>query len=256
MSKDTNILKILGLSFSLAKVNFKLRNEGSYLGIFWYILNPLALFAIILFIKNETLNILSGYSYPVYLLIGLLAFNLLTQTLSGMISIISSYGNLLKSVKINSRSLVVARAIQSLFSHIFEIILLCIVAIYFGSSIDGIFLYIIGIAIFMLFILGLSFLFATLGLYVRDLGNVWTAVSHILFFATPIFYIPKEAGIIAEVNTYNPLYYFITFLRSLFIDNRLPSTNVTSIVITLTFAALFVGVFTFNRYQHKFPELV
>ncbi|HNU96023.1 MAG TPA: hypothetical protein PKH95_01275 [Candidatus Magasanikbacteria bacterium] len=35
------INNIFNLSWQLAKANFKLRNEGSYLGIFWYLLDPL-----------------------------------------------------------------------------------------------------------------------------------------------------------------------------------------------------------------------
>ena len=43
------IKSISALSFSLAKANFKIRNEGSYLGIFWYLLEPLAFFIVLLF---------------------------------------------------------------------------------------------------------------------------------------------------------------------------------------------------------------
>ncbi len=47
-----DVRNILRISLILAKTNFKLRIEGSYLGILWYLLNPLALFLILLLIKT------------------------------------------------------------------------------------------------------------------------------------------------------------------------------------------------------------
>lgn len=39
---------VFQLSFSLAQVRFKLRNEGSFVGFFWYLLEPLMSFVILL----------------------------------------------------------------------------------------------------------------------------------------------------------------------------------------------------------------
>ena len=51
-----NIKKIASLSFQIAKVEFKLRNEGSYLGVLWYLLNPALMFVLLLAIFNQGLT--------------------------------------------------------------------------------------------------------------------------------------------------------------------------------------------------------
>ncbi|MES2223673.1 MAG: ABC transporter permease [Patescibacteria group bacterium] len=254
--KDTYISKTLSLSFSLAKTNFKLRNEGSYLGLFWYILNPLALFLIILFIKNEAFRNSDIQTYPAYLLIGLLVFNFFTQTLSAMITLISSYGGLLKSIKVNSEAIIIARVLQSVFSHIFEIILLVVVSLYLGLPFEGIIFYIIGFILFIFFVLGLSFIFATLGLFVTDLSNVWTAVSQALFFISPIFFVLIPGTPLSLLNSYNPLYYFLDFLRILFIEGVLPDFNIVIGVVLLALISFTLGLSVFNRYKSRFAELV
>ena len=71
---------ILGLSLQLAKARFKLRNEGSYLGIFWYLLEPFLLFVIILGIRSAFVGGSGGEDYPLYLIIGLVMINFFTGT--------------------------------------------------------------------------------------------------------------------------------------------------------------------------------
>lgn len=49
LKKEEHSFKdFFNLSISLAKAEFKLRNEGSYLGILWYLLNTLNIFNILI----------------------------------------------------------------------------------------------------------------------------------------------------------------------------------------------------------------
>lgn len=256
MLQENHISKIISLSISLAKTNFKLRNEGSYLGLFWYILNPLALFLIILFIKNDAFRDVDIVAYPVYLLVGLLIFNFFTQTLSAMVTVISSYGGLIKSVKVNTEALVIGRILQSVFSHLFEIVLLFVVSLVLHLPLWGVLFYVIGFTLFFFFVLGLSFIFATLGLFINDLGNVWTAVSQALFFVTPIFFIPIVGTSLSLLNIYNPLYYFLIFLRTALIGGMMPSLDIILICAGLALVSFTVGLYVFNKYKTKFAELV
>ena len=66
--------KTITLSVALARAHFKLRNEGIYLGIAWYLLNPLLLFAILFFVFSDRLGSSIPY-YPAYLFLGIIMFN-------------------------------------------------------------------------------------------------------------------------------------------------------------------------------------
>jgi ABC-type polysaccharide/polyol phosphate export permease len=76
------IKKMIRVSFSLAKVNFRLRIENSYLGIFWYLLNPLIMFGILLLVKKAAFPEASIPYYPLFLIIGISAFNFFKQAIS------------------------------------------------------------------------------------------------------------------------------------------------------------------------------
>lgn len=261
-TKIQRIQAIFRLSFSLAKVNFKLRNEGSYLGILWYILSPLALFLIILFVKQEVFSGTATPYYPVYLLSGLLMFNLCTHIVSSSITSISSNAGFIKSIKIPTESLILAKVLQFIFSHIFEVVLLGVCMSYVGFSFTeaatGILLYMPVLVIFLLFLTGVAFIVSTIGVYVSDLTNVWAVISQLMFFVTPIFYLPKEGSLLYGVNEYNPLYYFIKLGRKALmgVGGQMDLILSGEFVIAGVYSILMfcVGMLIFKKYKHRFAE--
>lgn len=248
----------LALGFSLAKTNFKLRNEGSYLGLLWYILSPLALFAIILLVKNQVL--VNGGAetpyYPVYLLLGILMFNLFVQTTSASIGAISSNANFVKSIKIPLESLVLSKVFQFIFSHLFELILLVAFLVHLGMPLMGILPYLLVLMLFLIFISGVSFLFATIGTFVSDLQNVWSVIAQLLFFMTPIFYIPSEGSILYKINLFNPLYYFIDLAQNVVFGGFAGPMSIWGIAAIISLLTYSIGFLFFNKYKRKFAEYV
>ena len=216
--------EIIRLSISLAKVNFRLRIEGSYLGIFWYLLNPLALFLVLFFVKKTAFADIEIPFYPLYLLIGIAGFNFFKQAISESIDSINHNSDYIKSInRVAPESLVIAVVLQSAFSHIFEFILIIGMAIYFQISFTGFLLYPLIFGLFFLLTLGISFIFAAIGAYVNDLDNIWIIISQLLLLATPVFYSISENSLIYKVNLLNPLFYFLEISRNLLIYNKLSS---------------------------------
>jgi len=251
-----NISEILRLSFLMAKANFKLKNEGSYLGILWYLLNPLALFLIILFIRGQVFRVNDINNYPVYLMIGLLMFNYMTQLISSSMGIIISSGNFIKSIRIPTESLVFSRVFQSIFSHIFELLLLIFVALFFQAPLLGFVPYIIIFVLYTIFILGLCLIFAAYGVYINDLGNIWSVASSLLFFITPIFHSPDRGSLLFKLNQFNPFDRFIEAAREMFIHSKFPSIEEWLVLVALAVVSFIIGLLIFEKKKDYFAELV
>ena len=120
------IKKAFGLSFSLAKAEFKLKNEGSYLGPLWYLLNPVLLFLLFYLIFSDRLgnNI---RLYPLYLFLGIIMFNFFQNSTSESCDLISkAHNRLIKSINFSRESLIAAVILKNLFSHLLEILLFII----------------------------------------------------------------------------------------------------------------------------------
>ncbi|MGV8152509.1 MAG: ABC transporter permease [Candidatus Nanoarchaeia archaeon] len=245
----------LGLGIQLAKANFKLRNEGTWLGIFWYLLNPLLTFLLLwaIFINRLGDDI---PNYPLYLLLGILLFNYFQRITSDAVLIIRMNSGIIKSINFPKESLVGGVILSTLFAHLFEIAIWIIFMIIFKSSISTMIFYPIIIIFFSIFCFGFSLILATLGIYFLDLDNVWSFVSKLIWFATPIFYSLEKGTLLYYANMFNPLYYFITIAREAIIYTRLPETWIVLVALGYSLLFLFVGIVYFNKFKNKFAELI
>lgn len=244
------------LSWSLARANFALRNEGSYLGLLWYLLSPLALFAVILFVREQAFAHVEIPSYPAYLLVGLLMHHYFTTVVGDASTAISGQGSLLKSVRLPREALVASRSVQAAFSHALEILAMAALvggALYWVPGFLG---YLAAFLLLAAFSLGLAFAFATLGLYVSDLRNVWAVASQFVFFVTPIFHAPEAGSALARLNEWNPLALAIGVARETLVYGRMPSWEAWGAAALGAFATLAVGAAIFHARRRRFAELV
>jgi ABC-type polysaccharide/polyol phosphate export permease len=247
----TNIKSILGLSLSLAKANFKLRNEGTYLGMLWYLLEPLLMFLILLYIFSSRMTNIENY--PAYLLLGLIMYNLFSGSTTQSAGAIIASGGFIKSLKIPCEPLILSVILQFIFTHIFEIAVLVIFMMFFGLRPTGLLFYPILLFFYIIFISGISFILAAVGVRINDTANVWRVLVRLAWFATPIFYSIGEDYLQFLLN---PLAHFISAGRSLIIYNRLPSLWIIISVMVTSITSLAVGLFIFNISKKKFAEYV
>lgn len=247
--------KTFGLGFSLASYDFKLRNEGSYLGIFWYLLNPILLFALLLFVFSQNLGI-AIENYPLYLLIGIIMFNFFSSTVMGSTKTIIENAGIIKAMNFPRESLILAKVLRVVFSHVFEIIILVVILLFFDFSIKWVLFYPIILLFFVLFVLGFSFLLSSLTVYFIDLDNVWAFASSLFWFGTPIFYAIEKGTMLYYFNLLNPLYYFIIITREFLIYNRFPELWMILIAGIFGLSFLIIGLFLFSKLKFKFAELI
>ncbi len=248
--------EILETSYSLAKANFKVRNESSYLGILWYLLNPLSYFFIILYLRGVLFSTATVAYYPVYLLMGLIMLNFFNQSIGASIDLIRNNAGFIKSMKIPYEIFVLSIVFQAIFSHIFELLLVALLFIYFHVSLIGIVWYIFAFILYALFTLGLCFLFSTIGLYFSDFRNIWSIFSQLLLFVTPIFYVVNPGNYLYLSNLLNPLFYFMTTARDVAIYAILPPFWMSLGAICIALASLIIGFSFFHKFKDRFAEYV
>jgi ABC-type polysaccharide/polyol phosphate export permease len=241
-------------SLALARAQFKLRNEGSYLGIFWYLLNPLLMFGLLLLVFSKGLGA-EILHYPLYLLLGIIMFNFFQQITTSSIKTMDENRALIKSIKFSRESLVASTVLRTLFSHIFEFILFVVIALIFGVSIGEFIFYIPILLLFCIFAYGFSLILASFYIYFIDIENIWVFVSKLLFFATPIFY-EIGRGKLFVLNLFNPLYYFITLARSVVIYGNIPELWIIAGAFASSFIFFVLGTFIFSGLKRRFAELL
>ena len=241
----------LQTALALAKAGFKTKNEGNYLGIIWYVLDPLILFMIFMFVRGALGS--SIEHYPVYLFVGLVIFNFFRKATSNAIGSIQSASGLITNMQIKQETFLLASFFQSAFAHIFEIGIIIVLMVIYKLPLWYLVFYPLIFFLLSLFVIGVSFIISTLAVYVKDLKNIWSTLTRFLFFATPIFY-SARLKLPFEVNNYNPMYYFMTMGRQALIYHEIPEYWMILAAIGVSVLMLFIGLFIFNKAKQSFAE--
>ncbi len=250
------VKNVFGLGFSLAKANFKAKNEGSYLGIFWYLLEPIAFFSILLFLGGAIFNN-SIKLYPAYLLLGLIMFNFFLSVTNNASGVMMKNRHFIKSIKIDSRAFVVSNVLQGAFSHMFEVLIFIFLLIYLKTNILLIFFYPLIFLCLCLFTAGVAFIFATIGVYVIDWINIWSVAGRLIWFVTPVFYVIIDStSLISKLNYLNPLSHFITITRNIIIYGQVPTLFSVLGIIFISALTFLIGLGLFNKFKDSFAEIL
>lgn len=247
--------KLFKLSLTLAKSDFKLKNEGSYLGVLWYLINPLLTFAVLFFIFSDRLGT-EIQNYPLYLFLGIIIFKFFHQTTIESGTKIIHNPALIKSINFPQEILIFSTVLKNLFSHLIEIILLVPFLIIFKISWLEIIFYLPILILFCLFIYGFSLFLAAITTYFNDLENIWTPVSILVWFITPIFYAIEGQNRLFTLNLFNPIYYFISVSRDIIIYTKMPPGWMILGIIGYSLLSLLIGNIVFKKLKHKFAELI
>ncbi len=237
----------------IARSLFKLRVEGNYLGILWYLLEPLVLFAILLIIRGI---VGAGVEhYPAYLIVGLILFNFFRKTTQAAANCINSNSNLITGLNTRPELFVLASFGLGVFIHAFEMIIITGVLYFTGLPLLYLALYGFVFVIFAPFVLAACFFLASTGVYVNDIDNLWAVLTRLLWFATPIFYKPI-LNLPFNFNAFNPLYYFITFTREIVVYHRMPDMVKFLYVAIFSVVVLLLGYILFRRLKVHLAERI
>lgn len=249
----TLLIKYSFLLKQLVSRDFKIKYKRSSLGMLWSFLNPLLTMAV-QYVVFSTLFKSDIPNYPVYLLVGIVLFNFFNEAVSsGMVSITSNAA-LIKKVYMPRYIYPVSKICSSLINFVLSFIPIFFVMLLTGTHFSlSLFLLVYCLFCMVMFILGMVLIMTTLMTFFQDTQFIWTVVSMIWMYATPIFY--PESIIPANYLTVyhlNPLYQFVTFARVVIIDGVSPAPSAYLWCLLPSIVVFFIGALVFKKEQDKF----
>jgi lipopolysaccharide transport system permease protein len=109
----------------------------------------------------------------------------------------------------------------------------------------------------VLFVMGLSWALASLGVYLRDVGQIIGVVITVLMFLTPIFYpassLPEEYQ---PLMLFNPLTLPIEMARDLLYWGKIPQLDALAIYATGSCAFAMLGFAWFQKTRKGFADVI
>jgi ABC-2 type transport system permease protein len=256
-------------------VNLTLRElRGKYkrsvLGWAWSLVNPLATMLIYWFVFSVLLKIdvapgdPSGLDlFPLWLLVALLPWNYLVQSMFGGMGGLVGNANLVKKVYFPREILIGANVASWLFSLGIELAVLLVALLIAGNMVlPWIPALLLLVLLQTMFALGLSLALSVLNVYFRDVQHLLGIATQIWFYATPIIYpvsrvAEADAGNrlpLVRIYRLNPMTRFVECYRNVLYDLRFPALVDLAFLGVVSVVTLLVGYWVFRRLESRLAE--
>jgi ABC-type polysaccharide/polyol phosphate export permease len=244
------------LFWQLVLKDFRVRYRNMSLGMFWSLLNPLVMMALLTFVFTRIYRAAEITDFPVFVLCGIVPFNFFTLSwLTATTSIVDN-ARLIKRVAIPRVllpfSTVAGNALHLLIQ--FGLLLVFVFAFGYGPNIHWLWLPAIWV-LTILFVCGVSLVTAALNIFLRDIKYVVESANLVLFWLVPIFYpfsaIPAE---FRELYQFNPVAALVLALRQILMHETSPAASLLWKLSAVSLGSLLVGLLVFRSLERRFYE--
>ncbi|MUG47197.1 ABC transporter permease [Paenibacillus woosongensis] len=256
------IIKQRNIIFELAKKDFKSRYLGSYLGVFWAFIQPTLLVIIYWFVFQVGFRStpIENFPFILWLLAGIIPWFYFSDSLASAVSSIEQNSYLVKKVVFNVFFLPIVKIVTSMIVHSVFIVILFTVYFSYGQPISIYQFQIIYYSFAVtLFLTGLSWIVASLNVFLKDISQIVTVVLQFGFWLTPIFWtfslVPNNLHWLFKLN---PIYYIVEGYRDSFINQVWfwEHPYLTIYFWVLTILMLFVGAKLFKKLSPHFSDVL
>ena len=248
------------LFYIFAWRDIKVRYKQTYLGVAWAVFQPLASMVIFTVFFGNYAKIPSGsLPYPLFVLIGLVFWTYFSSSLTLASNTLIEKENIIKKVYIPKIILPLASCVTTGVDFIINLIMLFIVALFYGKLPPLITLVLIPYCALLTAIsaAGLGLLLSAVNVKYRDVRYVLPFFIQILIFLTPVIY---PSSILDPshrlIYALNPMVGVIENMRAIFSPNvgiNFPILLVSSISAAICFI---VGLIYFNRTEKFFADII
>lgn len=261
------IIRSRNLLWNLTLRELRAKYRRSILGWGWSMLNPLSqmliysvVFGAIFGVQARTGDPSGIEIYSLYLLSGILPWGFINLICGLGLGALTNNASLVRKVRFARETLVFSEVLFSLVQFSIEMTILCVVLLVFGSPLlPWIPMMLVLMVLLAMFTSGIALILAVGAVFFRDLKYLWTIVSQVWFFSTPVIYDParveeKISGFWYSVYHWNPSTAFIRSFRHVTFDGRGPELSDIAVLTVVSCASLAMGLAVFGRFSRRIAE--
>jgi len=243
------------LIYQLTRRDVLTRYKRSVLGIAWTMLNPLGMMLVLTIAFTEIFRFETEYSYPAYVLSGLLVWNFFSQTTTASMVNLVWGGGLLHRIYVPRTSFALAAILTGIVNILFSMIPLLLVMLITGGPMKStILLFPIPVIFLAAFALGVGLLISTFAVYFPDVSEMYAIAVLGWMYVTPVIY-PESilpAAYRFWITHLNPMYYMVELFREVMYFGRLPTAGNLLITALIAMVTFIIGWIVFTRKAGEF----
>ncbi|KJR40754.1 ABC-2 type transporter [Candidatus Magnetoovum chiemensis] len=247
----------------LVRRQLESRYSGSLIGLFWSVVNPLAMFLTYSFIFTlvfkARLSANGGTeNFALWLLCGILPWAFFSETIALSLSVIIDNKNLITKTVYPSELLPIGSVLSNVVNHAIIFVVIFIIVIVMERRVSlTIFFLPIFFSLLVVFVTGLSWIVSALNVYVKDIEHIVSVVINFWFFYTPIIYdpsmLPERFLFFLKLN---PMFHLVQGYRFSILGVSAPSLSALVLLTIETLITLVIGGLIFKRLKSDFAEVL
>jgi ABC-type polysaccharide/polyol phosphate export permease len=239
--------------------DIRTRYTRSALGLYWAVIEPLMVAAVFTVVFSVLVRIPTGnIPYVLFLLSGLLPWNLLSNSVAGAVSSIVRNPNLITKVYFPRELMPAAAVLARLVDFAAALAILVLLIRVFGLPVPVTILLVPAVAFCQLMLcLGIGLLVAAANVHFRDVERLTGVLLMLLMYLTPVLYPPELIPArYVPIFSLNPMAGFVDTYRRLILLDRMPDPGLFGYAVATSAAVLCLGYLIFKRYDARFADLV
>ena len=239
----------------LVSRDFKVKYKRSVLGIVWSLLYPVLTMSVMALVFTNVFKMnVPGVSYLAYLMTGLVLFNYFSEASNLAMSSVVANFSLINKVYLPKYIFPFSKCVFVMINFVLSLIPLYAIIIFTGTGLcwQHILLPFSYICLFM-FTIGISFILATVSVFLRDMFYIYGVLITLWQYLTPIMYdVSFIDSKLVVLLKFNPLYWYVKFVRDIVLYHATPTLNVWIYSFASGLIFLVLGIIVFKKNQNKF----
>lgn len=240
---------------NFVRTSLAVRYRRSVLGYFWTVLSPLLKYAI-LGVVFMTVGRFDMPNYYGFMFVGSVFFGFLSTVVQKSTISFLSNENYIKKIYVPKLVFVLNNVLFELVNFGLVLVSILFLLLVTGQgTVAWTWLWVpFALILVLLFLTGLSALFAVATLYFRDLQHLTEILFQALLFATPVLYPPsvlQKDPRFALILDLNPFVYFVDLVRDPLVFGQSPSLLTLAVCTTLAVGFFLLGLWMIDKFNNR-----
>lgn len=240
------------------------RYRGSMLGIAWSFFNPLIMLAVYTVVFSTVFQAKWGVGseskteFALVLFVGMIIHGILAESMNNSPSLILRNTSYVKKVVFPLEILPWIVMGSTIFHALISVVVWLLFYLVVNQSLQwtAIFLPLVLMPL-VLFSMGVSWMLASLGIYIRDIGQMTGVLVTVLLFMSPVFYpasrLPEPYQTIIYLN---PLTFVIEQARDVLMWGNMPNWSGLTVAFVVSSMVAWLGFVWFQKTRQGFADVL
>lgn len=241
------------------------RYKGSVFGLAWSFLNPILMLTIYTFVFSVVFKARWGEGgsdsktqFALLVFVGMIVLNLFSEAVNRSPGLILGNTNYVKKVVFPLEILPVISLGAALFHAVISFLVLTFALLAINHQIHWTIVFApLMFVPLVFFTLGITWMLASLGVFMRDVGQTIGILTTVLMFMSPVFYPVSALPVQFQgVMMLNPLTFIIEQTRSVIISGQMPNWSGLAIYTLVALVVMWLGYAWFQKTRKGFADVL